>query len=230
VGQPLSRASVSKGAPDLTARSLAVAVSLVALATTACSRTGEIDSSGGITAVRTVCPSVAVPAQTGDVTLFTSPTDRSADAIDVNAIITNVRSTCTDTVDPIVTQITFDVLARRTDTATAREVVLPYFTTVLQGGTVVVAKRVGRVALRFEAGQARARASATGTTYLTRAAATLPDDIREQITRKRKAGQEDAAIDPLADPAVRSAVAKVTFESLVGFQLTDEQLKYNVTR
>ncbi len=207
------------------------AVSVVALlATTACSRRGEIDPTGGITAVRTVCPSVAVPSQTGDITTFTSATDRSADAMDVNAIITNVRSTCSDVADPIVTQITFDVLARRTDTSAAREVVLPYFTTVLQGGSVIVAKRVGRVAVRFEAGQARARATATGTAYVTRAAATLPADIREQITRKRKAGQEDAAVDPLADPAVRIAVAKATFEALVGFQLTAEELRYNVTR
>ena len=213
----------------MTARSFA-ALATVALLATACSRTGEIDPSGGITAVRTVCPSVAVPAQTGDVTTFTSPTDRSADAIDVNAIITNVRSTCTDSVDPIVTQISFDVLARRSDTSAPRTVSLPYFTTVLQGGSVVVAKRVGQVALRFEAGQARSRASATGTAYVTRAAATLPTDIREQITRERKAGREDAAIDPLADPAVRTAVARATFEALVGFQLTDDQLRYNVTR
>ena len=212
------------------ARSLAAMTILSLLATTACSRRGEIDPSGGITAVRTVCPSVAVPAQTGDITTFTSATDRSADAIDVNAIITNVRSTCADAGDPITTQITFDILARRTDTAAAREVVLPYFTTVLQGGSVVVAKRIGRVAIRFDAGQARARATATGTTYVTRAAATLPQDIRDQITRKRKAGREDAAIDPLADPTVRTAVAKATFEALVGFQLTDEQLRYNVTR
>lgn len=214
----------------MNARSLAALATVGLLATTACTRTGEIDASGGITAVRTVCPSVAVPAETGDITTFTSATDRSADAIDVNAILTNVRSTCTDGGDPIVTQITFDVLARRTDTAAAREVVLPYYTTVLQGGSAIVAKRVGRVALRFEAGQARARATATGTTYVTRAAATLPADIREQITRERKAGREDAAIDPLADPTVRTAVARATFEALVGFQLTDEQLRYNVTR
>ena len=212
------------------ARSLVAVATLALLATTACSRRGEIDASGGITAVRTVCPSVAVPAQLGDITTFTSPTDRSADAIDVSATITNVRSTCSDAGDPIVTQITFDVLARRTDTAAARQVTLPFFTTVLQGGSVVVAKRVGQVAVRFEAGQARAKATGIGTTYLTRAAATLPQDIRDQITRKRKAGQEDAAVDPLADPAVRTAVAKATFESLVGFQLTDDQLKYNVTR
>ena len=40
----------------------------------------------------------------------------------------------------------------------------------------------------------------------------------------------DAAIDPLSDPAVRQAVLSATFEALVGFQLTDAQLRYNVTR
>jgi hypothetical protein len=37
-------------------------------------------------------------------------------------------------------------------------------------------------------------------------------------------------MDPLSDPAIRSAVLSATFEALVGFQLTEEQLKYNVTR
>ncbi|KQN25344.1 hypothetical protein ASE86_03630 [Sphingomonas sp. Leaf33] len=211
-------------------RKLVVLATLALLGTTACSRRGEIDASGGITAVRTACPIVAVPAGTGDITLFTSPTDRTQDAIDVTASITNVRATCTDSGDPIVSQITFDVIGRRTDTSAARDVTLPYFTTVVQGGSVVVAKRVGQATLRFAAGQARAQATGTGTAYVTRAAATLPDDIRQQITRERKPGQEDAAIDPLADPTVRTAVAKATFEALVGFQLTDEQLKYNVTR
>ncbi len=213
----------------MNSRSL-VALATFAIVSTGCSRSGEIDASGGITAVRTACPSVAVPSVMGDITLFSSPTDRTADAIDVTASITNVRSTCTDSGDPIVTQVTFDVLGRRSNTDGARQVSLPVFTTVLQGGTVIVAKRVGQVVLNFEAGQARAQATGSGTSYVTRAAATLPDDVRRQITRERKAGQEDAAIDPLADPAVRTAVAKATFETLVGFQLTDEQLRYNVTR
>ena len=47
---------------------------------------------------------------------------------------------------------------------------------------------------------------------------------------RRKAGEAEAAVDPLTDPAVRDAVAKATFEHLVGFQLSDEQLRYNATR
>ena len=37
-------------------------------------------------------------------------------------------------------------------------------------------------------------------------------------------------LGPLADPAVRAAVANATFEHLVGFQLTQDQLRYNATR
>ena len=65
---------------------------------------------------------------------------------------------------------------------------------------------------------------------MNRADASLPADIREQITRRRKAGDPDAALDPLADPAVRAAVQRATFELLVGFQLSEPQLRYNATR
>jgi len=34
----------------------------------------------------------------------------------------------------------------------------------------------------------------------------------------------------LTEPDVRTAVASATFELLVGFQLTDDQLEYNATR
>ncbi|MGK6321132.1 hypothetical protein [Sphingomonas sp. DT-204] len=206
------------------------ALSVLALFAAGCSNRGEIDPSGGITAVRTACPSVGVPAATGDVTLFNPETARTADAIDVVASITNVRSTCNDTVDPIYTSITFDVQARRTRTDAARDVTLPFYSAVVQGGTVVTAKRVSQVTVHFEAGQERATASGTAGAYVDRAAATLPPEVRNQITRRRKAGQQEAAMDPLANPAVRQAVLRATFEALVGFQLTDDQLKYNATR
>jgi hypothetical protein len=51
-----------------------------------------------------------------------------------------------------------------------------------------------------------------------------------QITRRRRAGDPDAALDPLADPQVRAAIQRASFEMLIGFQLTQDQLAYNVTR
>jgi hypothetical protein len=109
-------------------------------------------------------------------------------------------------------------------------VTVPYFVTVLRGGSAVVTQRVGSVTLNFADGQERAQASGQGSAYIDRAEATLPADIRERITRKRKAGDADAAIDPLAEPDVKAAVARASFEVLVGFQLDQDQLAYNATR
>ena len=58
----------------------------------------------------------------------------------------------------------------------------------------------------------------------------MPEDIRRELTRERKPGDADAAVDPLSDPRIRDAVAKATFEQLIGFQLTQDQLRYNATR
>jgi len=196
----------------------------------ACAKQGELDASGGITAVRSACPAVAVPAGTGDVTLFDPAGSTDAAALDVTGAITNLKSTCQDAGDQIVTAVTFDVLARRTRTDGARDVMLPFFVTVVRGGSAVVAKRVGTVQVHFDAGQARASVAATGSAYVSRAAATLPDAVREKLTRRRKAGQEDAAIDPLSQPDVRQAVQAASFEALVGFQLTEAQLRYNASR
>lgn len=206
------------------------ALSALALVLGGCAGKGEIDATGGITAVRSACPMVAVPANTGDVTLFDPATSTDAAAIQLTAALTNVRSTCNDAGDQIVTSVTFDVHALRTRTEAAQDIQLPYFITIVRGGSAVVAKRVANVALHFDAGQARASASGTAETQVTRAAATIPDEVRQQLTRRRKAGEEDAAVDPLSKPEVRQAVLRATFEALVGFQLTDAQLKYNATR
>jgi hypothetical protein len=214
--------------PLVSFRKLAVPA-LILLAAGGCSRTGDI-AEGGITAVRSACPRVAIPAGTGDVTLFNPATSRDASAIDVVAAMTNVQSTCNDATDPIVTNVTFDVLARRNAPGPARDVTLPYFITVVRAGTSVVAKRVHNVTVHFNEGQVRAQVSGQATASVGRAAATLSEEARKRLAAKRKAGEEAAAMDPLADPAVRSAVLSATFEALVGFQLTEDQLKYNATR
>ncbi|MEK9213021.1 hypothetical protein [Sphingomonas sp. 2378] len=202
----------------------------LALVLGGCARTGEIDASGGITAVRSACPIVGVAAGTGDVTLFKTPGATDERSIDLVANMTNVRGNCADSGTDIVTSVTFDVEARRTDTTTARDVVLPYYIAIVRGGTNVVAKRISRVNIHFDAGQARGQVAGEASATVARSAATLPDDVREKLTRRRKAGDEDAAVDPLTNPEVRQAVASASFEALVGFQLTDAQLKYNATR
>ena len=211
-------------------KSKAAVAALIPLSLAACSTPdGEI-SEMGITATRSACPAVAIPAATGDVTLFNPEGSRDSSAIDVVANITNLRSTCNETGDTIVTNVTFDVQARRRDARGAREVVLPYFAAAVQGGTQVQSKSISRVGLRFADGELRASTSASATGQVSRAAVTLPEDIRQQITRRRKPGDPSAAIDPMADPVVREAVRRASFEVLVGFQLTQDQLAYNATR
>ena len=196
-----------------------------------CARNNEItvDQGVGISVTRSACPAVAVPDYTGDVTLFSSPS-RNASDIDVVANITDLRTNCNDSGEKLYATATFHVQARRSETRGARQVTLPYFSTVLRGGTSVVAKRVGNVTLNFADGNPRAQATGNAAAYIDKAAATLPADIVEKITRKRKSGDPDAAIDPLSAPDVRDAITRTSFELLVGFQLSGEQLQYNATR
>lgn len=209
-----------------------VSIMVLAAALTGCAKEGDlvVGQGVGITAVRTACPAVGIPDYTGDVTTFRSPGAVTSDQIDVVAAITNLRSTCNESGDKVYTEATFDVLASRTDTRGSRTVELPYFSIILQGGSAVQAKRVGSVSVTFADGEARAQGAGKAGSYVDRAAATLPDDIRQKITRRRKAGDPDAALDPLADPQVRAALNRATFELLVGFQLTEAQLGYNATR
>ena len=212
---------------------LAVLIGATALGGLAgCKTRGElvVDESVGVTAVRSRCPAVGVPNFTGDVTLFGAGGQKTADNIDVVAVLTNLRAQCSEAPDQITSSVTFDVQAKRTDTRGARQVSLPYYVTVLRGGSTVVSKRVGQITVAFADGQERASASGSGAAFVDAAEATLPEDIREKITRKRRAGDADAAIDPLSDPEVKAALARAEFEVLVGFQLSEDQLAYNVTR
>ncbi len=198
----------------------------------ACSKQGDlvVDQGVGVTSVLTLCPAVGIPDYTGDVTTFRNPADTTAASLDVTAAMTDLRATCNDTADKVYSEASFTVNARRSDTRGSRTVSLPYFVTVVRGGSTVVSKRVGTVTLAFADGAERASATARAGSFVNRADAALPDDIRQKITKRRRAGDEEAALDPLADPEVKAAIARTRFEMLVGFQLTEDQLKYNVTR
>ena len=182
--------------------------------------------------MRSACPIAGVPAGTGDITLFNPPSSTDSRAIDVTAAITDVRA-----VLPGFGQrrrLDRDLHRRRACAATpgpARQVILPYFDVALRGGSDDrrQAGRPGRRSI-FAAGSLHGWTRVQATVRVNRGAATLPANVREILTRPRKAGEAEAAIDPLADPAVRKAVANATFEHLIGFQLTKDQLKYNATR
>jgi len=198
----------------------------------ACRHTGDLtsESGGGVYAVRTSCPIAGIPTGTGDITLFNPKNSTDSGAIDVTATITQLRATCQEGTSDTVSTVTFTVTALRRDAGPARQLVLPYFDVALRGGSTISAKQIGAVALNFPAGSQHAMTRAQASIRVNRSEATLPANVRAILTRPRKAGQADAAVDPMADPAVRTAVANATFEHLVGFQLSQDQLKYNATR
>lgn len=204
----------------------------LAAALAGCAREGElvVDQGVGITAVLSSCPAVGIPDYTGDVTVFRTEGDSSFGNLDMTAAMTNLRSTCNESGEKVYSEATFDIHARRADVRGARTVTLPYFVTVLRGGSAVVTKRIGQVTLNFTDGQERASGSGKAGSFVDRAAATLPEDIREKITRRRRPGDVDAALDPLADTEVKAAIQRTRFEMLIGFQLTEDQLAYNATR
>jgi hypothetical protein len=135
-----------------------------------------------------------------------------------------------DSGDDVVSTATFTATALRRDAGPARQVILPYFDVALQGGSKVVAKQIGQIALNFPAGSQHAWTRAQATVRVNRGVASLPEDVRLTLVRPRKAGDPGAAVDPMTDPAIRTAVANATFEHLIGFQMSQDQLRYNATR
>jgi len=195
---------------------------LAALALAACDRNPLIVN-------RSACPAVAVASYAGDISLF-RPGPPDLANLDVVATITNVRDECTETPDFFVSRITYDVVARRADTAAARSVTLPLFVAVVQAGNLVNAKQIAQVQVNFAAGQERALASGTATANVSRRAAAVSPEILAKINRDRKPGEIDAAVDPMSDPEVRAALRAASFEVLLGFQLNDRALAYNVAK
>ncbi|MGE5563925.1 MAG: hypothetical protein ACM3ZV_11580 [Bacillota bacterium] len=198
----------------------------------ACRHAGDLtaENGGGVYAVRSYCPIAGIPAGTGDITLFNPPGSTDSNAIDVTAAITDLRTTCQDAGNDVVSTATFTVVALRRAPGPARQVVLPYFDVALRGGSEIAAKQVGQAVLNFKAGSIHAWTRVQASVRVNRAAATLPANVRAILTKPRKAGEAEAAIDPLSDPRVSKAVANATFEHLVGFELTQDQIKYNATR
>lgn len=178
---------------------------------------------------RSTCPAVAVAAYTGDINLF-RPGEPDLANLDAVATITDVRDDCVETPDQLQTRVTYDVIARRTDASAARQLVLPVFATLVQGGNVITAKQVAQVTVNFAAGQDRAVAQGRFDSTVSRKAASVSPEILDKINRNRKPGMIDAATDPMADPQVRAALRAASFELLLGFQLTDAQLAYNVAK
>jgi len=218
------------------AKRLPLALVLLPLVATGCAHDNEITAIGGSIGQevkRTSCPAVGVADYTGTITVFDPATSRDAKAIDVVATLTDLKGQCDDSnadSPTLATNATFRVVARRRDAQGARDVVLPYYAVVMHGGDKVASKSISRISIHFDDGKLLGQAQGQASATVSRADATLPENIRNRLIRKRNADDADATVDPMTDPTVRAALAKASFELLVGFQLTQEQLAYNATK
>ncbi len=206
---------------------LAPLLILVLLALAACQR-------NPLQVTRSPCPAVAIPNHVGQLTRFNPPESRDADAIDFVAQIVDVEARCTPSDALVTADVGFTVTAvRRAGSAgelPARSVDLPLFVSLVQGGNVLVAKQATAVRVTFDEGSLRGAGRGAARAEIARAAVTPPPEVVERLTRQRRPSDPDALVDPMSDPLVRAALRATTFEFLVGFQLDDASLAYNVAR
>ncbi|WP_448586696.1 hypothetical protein [Thermaurantiacus sp.] len=183
---------------------------------------------------RSPCPAAAIPHHVGQLTRFNPPESRDADAIDFVAQIVDLATTCAPAGETVGSEVRFAVTAlrrpARDGSLPARTVDLPVFVSLVQGGNVLVAKKLTAVRLEFAEGARRASGAGGARADVARAATTPPPEVLERITRQRKATDPDALVDPMSDPVVRAAIRAATFEVLVGFQLDDASLAYNLAK
>lgn len=196
---------------------------VAALALSACARNPMLVK-------RSPCPAVALPLHVGSLTAFDPPQSRDADAIAYTAEIVDLKGVCTEAPDVLTTDVSFTVVAQRRQPGPARQVRLPLFVALAQGGNVLVSKQLTAVDISFAEGQLRAEARGGGRARVHRSATALAPAVEERLERQRKASDADALTDPMSDPQVRAALRAATFEVLVGFQLDDASLAYNVAK
>jgi hypothetical protein len=187
-------------------------------------------SSNPLLVKRSPCPAVAIPYHVGSVTRFDPPQSRDAAAIALTAQITDVTGACVEGPDFLATEVRFTVTGQRRTADAQKEVYLPLFVALAQGGNVLVSKQVTGVSLTFPEGSLRAETSGSARAEVHRSAVSLPLEMQQKITKPRRPDDPEALIDPLSDPQVRAAIRAVSFEVLVGFQMDDASLAYNVAK
>ena len=178
---------------------------------------------------RSPCPAVAVPNHLGTLTQFEPADSREASARVLTAQIASLSGHCIEGEEGLNTDVRFTVTAQRREAGAEQNIRLPLFVAMVQGGNTLVSKELTAVDLHFPAGKLTAEARGSAETMVHRSAASLSPETEAAITRKRRPDEEDALVDPLADPKVRAAVRAATFEVLVGFQLDDSNVIYNIS-
>jgi len=187
-------------------------------------------SSNPLMVRRSPCPAVAIPLYVGSYTRFDPPQSRNADAIAFSAQLFDVKGSCLDEAETLTTTVSFKVSAQRRRAGPPMDATVPLFVALVQGGNVLVSKQLTAVQLHFADGQLRTEGVGGARAEVARSATALPPEVQQKIAKKRQADEADALTDPMSDPQVRAALRAASFEVLVGFQLSDADLAYNIAK
>lgn len=184
-------------------------------------------SSNPLQVTRTLCPATAVPQHAGTLTFFSPASSRTVDSVVATANIFNLQNQCNEGGEKVTSNLRFTIGAQRPSAAAEQTITVPYFVAVVKEGETIVSKQVYEAALTFPAGAARTEAVQTVQAIVDRAealaaAGPAPGSDRKKRKRGEMAEPEDLFFD--AKPKASG------FEILVGFQLTDAQVYYNITQ
>jgi hypothetical protein len=161
---------------------------------------------------RTSCPALSVPMHTGSLTRFDQAGRFDTQDVRLVASIAQLSDNCVENDNGVNTAVSFTINASRSAKGSAESVQLPYFITVVKDGETLIAKQVYGASLDFADGA-------------------LTGNVRQVVTVKTPEvplppkPQKNNEIDEFAPPP-KPAV----YEILVGFQLTDADVIYNISK
>jgi hypothetical protein len=161
---------------------------------------------------RTSCPAIAVPKHTGTLTRFSQAGRFDAQDVVLVASLGQLDANCVETDAGVRTALSFNIVATRPAKGPAEAAQIPYFITVVKDGETLVAKQVYGASLSFADGAS----SASLSQVVTVATPTIP------LPPKPKKNNEIDEFAPPPKPAI--------YELLVGFQLSDSDVVYNITK
>jgi hypothetical protein len=169
-------------------------------------------SSNPLEVRRTSCPALSVPKHTGSLTRFSQAGRFDTQDVRLVATIVQLSDTCIENANGVNTAVSFTISAVRPTKGAADSVQLPYFITVVKDGETLIAKQVYGTSLEFADG---------ATSGSVRQVVTVKTP-EVPLPPKPKKNNEIDEFAPPPKPAV--------YEILVGFQLTNDDVVYNISK
>ncbi len=161
---------------------------------------------------RTSCPALSVPTYTGTLTRFSQAGRFDTQDVQMVASIGQLSDNCAENANGVNTAVSFNIMASRPDKGPAQSVQLPYFITVIKDGETVIAKQIYGASLDFADG------AMTGN--VSQVVSVKTPEV--PLSPRPKKNNEIDEFAPPPKPAM--------YEILVGFQLSDADAVYNISK